>query len=53
VTSTDKILGIEMATTRSVIGDAPKRREDARFLTGRGSYLDDLVFGGLAHAVVL
>jgi len=40
-------------TIRSVIGDAPKRREDARFLTGRGSYLDDLVFPGLAHAVVL
>src|SRR6516162_8297120 len=40
-------------TIRSVIGDAPKRREDARFLTGRGSYLDDLVFPGMAHAVVL
>jgi carbon-monoxide dehydrogenase large subunit len=40
-------------TTRSVIGDAPKRREDLRFVTGRGSYLDDLVFEALAHAVVL
>ncbi len=38
---------------RSVIGDRPKRREDARFLTGRGRYLDDLVFDGLAHAAVL
>jgi carbon-monoxide dehydrogenase large subunit len=38
---------------RSVIGDAPKRREDLRFLTGRGCYLDDLVFEGLAHAAVL
>jgi carbon-monoxide dehydrogenase large subunit len=36
-----------------VIGDAPKRREDLRFLTGRGSYLDDLAFDRLAHAVVL
>jgi hypothetical protein len=27
-----------MATIRSVIGDRPKRREDVRFLTGRGSY---------------
>src|SRR5262249_1772202 len=35
------------------IGDAPKRREDLRFLTGRGSYLDDLSFAGMAHAVVL
>jgi carbon-monoxide dehydrogenase large subunit len=40
-------------TTRSVIGDAPKRREDLRFITGRGQYLDDLAFEGLAHAVVL
>jgi carbon-monoxide dehydrogenase large subunit len=38
---------------RSKIGDAPKRREDLRFLTGRGNYLDDLRFDGLAHAVLL
>jgi carbon-monoxide dehydrogenase large subunit len=37
----------------AVIGDRPKRREDLRFLTGRGSYLDDLAFDRLAHAVVL
>ena len=37
----------------SIIGDEPKRREDLRFLTGRGSYLDDLAFDSLAHAVVL
>ena len=42
-----------MDITRSVIGDAPKRREDLRFVTGRGSYLDDLAFDALAHAVVL
>ncbi len=40
-------------TIRTVIGDAPKRREDARFVTGRGGYLDDLAFDGVAHAVVL
>jgi carbon-monoxide dehydrogenase large subunit len=39
--------------TRSVIGDAPRRREDARFVTGQGAYLDDLRFDGLVHAVVL
>ncbi|HEX5320679.1 MAG TPA: xanthine dehydrogenase family protein molybdopterin-binding subunit, partial [Stellaceae bacterium] len=39
--------------TRSVIGDAPKRREDRRFITGAGRYLDDLRFDRLAHAVVL
>jgi carbon-monoxide dehydrogenase large subunit len=42
-----------MDGARSIIGDAPKRREDLRFLTGRGRYLDDLVFENLAHAVVL
>ena len=40
-------------TRLSVIGDAPKRREDERFVTGHGGYLDDLAFEGLAHAVVL
>ncbi len=39
--------------TRSTIGDAPKRREDARFLIGRGAYLDDLVFDRLTHAALL
>jgi carbon-monoxide dehydrogenase large subunit len=42
-----------MSEVRSVIGDRPKRREDLRFLTGRGAYLDDLAFDGLSHAVVL
>jgi aerobic carbon-monoxide dehydrogenase large subunit len=42
-----------MTTGRSGIGDAPKRREDLRFLTGRGCYLDDLTFDRLTHAVVL
>ena len=35
------------------IGAAPKRREDLRFLTGQGRYLDDLAFDRLTHAVVL
>jgi carbon-monoxide dehydrogenase large subunit len=39
--------------TRATIGDAPKRREDALFVTGQGAYLDDLAFERLAHAVVL
>ena len=38
---------------RSGIGDRPKRREDQRFLTGQGRYLDDLAFQSVAHAVVL
>jgi aerobic carbon-monoxide dehydrogenase large subunit len=42
-----------MSEVRSGIGDRPKRREDLRFLTGRGAYLDDLAFDDLTHAVVL
>ncbi|HYM73994.1 MAG TPA: xanthine dehydrogenase family protein molybdopterin-binding subunit [Stellaceae bacterium] len=42
-----------MAEVPAKIGDAPKRREDRRFLTGQGRYLDDLAFENLAHAVVL
>src|SRR5271166_1164551 len=38
---------------RFIIGDMPRRREDARFATGRGSYLDDLRFDRLTHAVLL
>jgi aerobic carbon-monoxide dehydrogenase large subunit len=38
---------------RSTIGDAPKRREDARFVIGRGAYLDDLRFDGMVHAILL
>ena len=38
---------------RAVIGDTPRRREDARFVTGHGAYLDDLRFHGAAHAVFL
>jgi carbon-monoxide dehydrogenase large subunit len=37
----------------SVIGDTPRRREDARFVIGQGAYLDDLRFDGLAHGVFL
>jgi carbon-monoxide dehydrogenase large subunit len=33
------------------IGASTKRREDLRFLTGRGSYTDDIVVAGQAHAV--
>ncbi|HZT87843.1 MAG TPA: xanthine dehydrogenase family protein molybdopterin-binding subunit [Stellaceae bacterium] len=42
-----------MTRARHGIGDSPKRREDERFLTGRGRYLDDLRFEHAAHAVVL
>ena len=40
-------------TERAGIGDTPRRREDARFVTGHGAYLDDLRFDGISHAVFL
>ncbi|MDE2006790.1 MAG: xanthine dehydrogenase family protein molybdopterin-binding subunit [Rhodospirillales bacterium] len=40
-------------TATDPIGATPRRREDARFLTGRGAYLDDLAFPGALHAVFL
>jgi aerobic carbon-monoxide dehydrogenase large subunit len=33
------------------IGASTKRREDIRFLTGRGNYTDDIAVAGQAHAV--
>lgn len=38
---------------RAVIGDTPRRREDQRFLTGHGAYLDDLAVPGVTQAVIL
>ena len=35
------------------IGAPMERREDLRFLRGRGEYVDDLVVEGLLHAVIL
>ncbi len=37
----------------AAIGDSPRRREDARFVTGHGQYLDDLHFANVVHAVFL
>ncbi len=42
-----------MTDKLSVMGDSPRRREDARFVTGGGAYLDDLRFANLARATVL
>lgn len=35
------------------IGASPKRREDVRFLTGKGRYTDDINVAGQAHVVFL
>ena len=39
--------------TRLKIGQTPRRREDTRFLTGTGNYLDDLDFEGAVHAAIV
>src|SRR5689334_8279437 len=38
-----------MATAR-LLGSSIKRREDARFITGKGNYTDDLKLAGMTHA---
>jgi aerobic carbon-monoxide dehydrogenase large subunit len=38
-----------MATAR-VLGASIKRREDPRFITGKGNYTDDLKLAGMTHA---
>ncbi|HZV50229.1 MAG TPA: aerobic carbon-monoxide dehydrogenase large subunit [Candidatus Dormibacteraeota bacterium] len=35
------------------IGESYKRKEDARFVRGRGTYLDDIVLPGMLHMAVL
>ena len=35
------------------IGQPVRRKEDVRFLTGKGTYIDDIAPENLAHAVVL
>jgi carbon-monoxide dehydrogenase large subunit len=39
-----------MATAR-ILGASIKRREDPRFITGKGNYTDDLKLQGMTHAV--
>ncbi|WP_140626649.1 xanthine dehydrogenase family protein molybdopterin-binding subunit [Methylibium rhizosphaerae] len=38
------------APQQGLIGQSVKRKEDARFLTGRGQYTDDIVLPGQTHA---
>src|SRR3954466_3358035 len=37
-------------TGGKLVGESVKRREDARFITGRGKFTDDLKLQGLTHA---
>ncbi|HYB69437.1 MAG TPA: xanthine dehydrogenase family protein molybdopterin-binding subunit [Candidatus Bathyarchaeia archaeon] len=36
-----------------LVGASPKRKEDGRFVTGRGRYLDDVRVPGLLHAALV
>jgi len=40
-------------TPHGGIGESIKRREDARFLRGRGNYLDDIVLPGMLHMAIV
>ncbi|MBK9715461.1 MAG: molybdopterin-dependent oxidoreductase [Kouleothrix sp.] len=40
-------------TATRMVGQALKRREDPKLITGKGSYLDDIKLHGMLHAVVL
>lgn len=42
-----------MAKTNTWIGASVERREDLRFITGQGQYVDDLVRPDMVHAVIL
>jgi carbon-monoxide dehydrogenase large subunit len=39
--------------TGGYVGQSMKRREDARMITGRGDYIDDMVLPGMLHAAVV
>ena len=39
-----------MATTTPMIGASVKRKEDGRFITGKGKYTDDITLTGQTHA---
>jgi len=39
--------------TTDMLGAAIKRREDPRFITGAGNYLDDIKLTGMTHAAIL
>ena len=41
------------ATPTKVVGQALKRREDPKLITGRGNFLDDIKLHGMTHAAVL
>src|SRR4029078_555186 len=45
--------GMDAPVSKFGIGQPVRRVEDRRFITGRGSYVDDIVVPGQCHGVVL
>ncbi len=41
------------AATTKMVGQALKRREDPKLITGQGNFLDDIKLAGMLHCVVL
>ena len=41
------------ATMTKMVGQALKRREDPRLITGQGNYLDDIKIAGMLHCVLV
>ncbi|HUG16331.1 MAG TPA: xanthine dehydrogenase family protein molybdopterin-binding subunit, partial [Thermomicrobiales bacterium] len=44
---------VATAEKQKMIGQRLKRREDPRFITGQGRYIEDIVLPGMLHAVIL
>ena len=40
-------------TTEQIMGAPLKRREDQRFITGKGRYLDDIQMPGMTYMAIL
>jgi aerobic carbon-monoxide dehydrogenase large subunit len=46
-------MSIEPKPERHALGHRMKRKEDPRFLQGKGQYVDDIMLPGMLHAVVV
>jgi aerobic carbon-monoxide dehydrogenase large subunit len=46
-------MSIESKPERHALGHRMKRKEDPRFLQGKGQYVDDIVLPGMLHAVLV
>ena len=49
-TAPTSVAGHGTSTAGRFVGQAVRRKEDPRFLTGHGTYVDDIVLPGLLHA---